>query len=95
MKKRANEKGFTFPYLVDETQYVAKTYGASRTPHVYLLQMKNEKPMVKYIGAIDDNYQDAAAVNEKYVANAISALKKGQSIGEKQTKAIGCTIKGL
>lgn len=93
MKKRARDKGFTFPYLVDKTQDVAKTYGAKRTPHVFLLQKENEKLVVKYIGAIDDNYQDASAVNEKYVVNAISALDKGQPINEKQTKSIGCTIK--
>ena len=51
---RAKEKGFTFPYLIDETQEVAKAYGALKTPHVYILQKEGEKLMVKYVGAIDD-----------------------------------------
>lgn len=93
MKKRAADKGFTFPYLVDETQEIATAYGATRTPHVYLLKKEDGKNIVKYIGAIDDNYQDADAVEEKYVANAIASLKEGKDLDVKETKAIGCTIK--
>lgn len=93
MQKRAKEKGFTFPYLVDETQQVAKTYGATKTPHVYLLQKSNNKLVVKYIGTIDDNYQEADEVKEPYLANAIEALLAGESITTAETKAVGCSIK--
>lgn len=93
MQKRAKEKGFTFPYLVDETQQVAKAYGATKTPHVYLLQKNNNKLVVKYIGTIDDNYQDANEVKEPYLANAIEALLSGKTIEPTETKAVGCTIK--
>lgn len=93
MQKRAKEKGFTFPYLVDNTQEIAKTYGATRTPHVYLLAKEKGKYIVKYIGAIDDNYQDADAVKEKYLANAIEAVIAKKEINPLQTKAIGCSIK--
>ena len=93
MKLRAKEKGFTFPYLLDETQNIAKTYGATRTPHVYLLQKDNGKLIVKYVGAIDDNYQDASAVADKYVANAIHSLLNNKEVATKTTKAIGCSIK--
>jgi hypothetical protein len=48
---------------------------------------------VKYIGAIDDNYQDASAVNTKYVEDAVDALLSGKEIKETQTRAIGCSIK--
>ena len=93
MKVRAEEKGFTFPYLFDETQEIAKTYGATRTPHVYLVNKEAGKLIVRYIGAIDDNYQDASAVKEKYVAAAISSLQAGEPVVPKETKAIGCSIK--
>ncbi len=93
MKVRASDKGFTFPYLVDQTQEVYRMYGATRTPHVYLLKKENDKYVVKYIGTIDDNYQDANAVNQKYLENAIEALLAGKNPDPNFTKAIGCTIK--
>jgi len=90
MKVRSKEKGFTFIYLHDDTQEIAKAYGATRTPHVYLLD-KNR--VVRYIGAIDDNSEDASAVREKYLENAINDLRQGKPVAVPQTKAIGCTIK--
>ncbi|MFT3738895.1 MAG: thioredoxin family protein [Breznakibacter sp.] len=93
MVKRAKDKGFTFPYVIDETQAIAKTYGATRTPHVFLLQKDKKDLVVKYIGAIDDNHQDASAVKETYLADAVDALLAGKPIATTDTKAIGCTIK--
>ena len=93
MKQRAKQKGFTFPYLMDEGQKISPQYGATKTPEVYLLQKTSKGNKVKYIGAIDDNYQDAQAVKIKYVENAVDALLAGQPIKQTQTRAIGCTIK--
>ena len=93
MKKRAEEKVFTFPYLKDAKYEVFKTYGATRTPHIYLLQKESGDLIVKYTGTIDDNYQDAAAVQEAYLANAVDALMAGKDPNPNSTKAIGCTIK--
>ena len=93
MQQRAAEKGFTFPYLVDQTQQIARTYGAAKTPHVYLLQKEMNKIIVRYIGTIDDNYQDANEVKEPYLANAIEALLSGKTIESTETKAVGCSIK--
>lgn len=93
MKVRAKEKGFTFPYLFDDGQKIYPQYGATKTPHVYLLQKTDKGNQVKYIGAIDDNYEDEAAVKQKYLENAVEALLKGTEISVKETKAIGCTIK--
>jgi len=93
MKKRAKEKGFTFPYLMDDGQNIYPKYGATKTPHVFILQKTSKGNVVKYIGAIDDNYQDASAVKTKYVENAVNALLKGNEVPEKETKAIGCSIK--
>lgn len=93
MKKRAKDKGFTFPYLIDKDQSIYPQYGATKTPHVYVLQKTDKGNMVKYIGAIDDNYKDAAAVNTTYVENAVDALLEGKSVPETKTRAIGCSIK--
>jgi peroxiredoxin len=93
MKKRAEKKGFTFPYLKDANYEVYKTYGATRTPHIYLLEKESGDLLVKYIGTIDDNYQDASSVQEAYLANAVDALIAGKDPNPNSTKAIGCTIK--
>ncbi len=89
----ANEQGFTFPYLYDEQQDVYKKYGATKTPHVYVLQKSGDDLVVKYIGAIDDNYQDATKVNSPYLADAVNSLIAGNSPEPATTKAIGCSIK--
>ena len=90
MKVRAKEKGFAFPYLFDEGQKIYPQYGATKTPHVFLLD-KNR--IVKYIGAIDDNVDSASDVKEKYLENAIAALESGKTPSPEMTKAIGCSIK--
>lgn len=94
MVTRAREKGYTFPYLFDEKQEVNKHYGATKTPHVFVLQKNsNGELIVKYIGAIDDNYQDASAVKTPYLKNALEALLSGKDPEPAFTKAIGCSVK--
>jgi len=90
MKERAKEKDFPFAYIYDETQEVAKTFGATKTPHVYVL---DKGLVVRYIGAIDDNSEEPGEVKEKYVENAVDALLAGKEVALKETKAIGCGIK--
>lgn len=90
MQARAKEKGFPFPYLVDEGQEVYPKYGAVRTPHVFLLDSKLK---VQYIGTIDDNARSAERVKVKYIENAIEALENGSKPDPNFTKAIGCPIK--
>ena len=93
MKLRAQEKGFTFSYLLDDTQATAKAYGALKTPHVYLVKKEGGKNVVKYIGAIDDNTYKADEVKVHYLEDAIASLEKGEAIKTPETKAIGCGIK--
>jgi peroxiredoxin len=93
MKVRAKEKGFTFPYLFDEGQKIYPQYGASRTPHVYILKKAGKKLKVAYIGAIDNNSRNAAKVTKRYAEDAIDALLAGNKPSEDYTRAIGCTIK--
>lgn len=90
MKKRAQEKKFVFPYVFDKEQKIFPQYGATKTPHVYLL---DKDLIVRYIGSVDDNPQDESAVQEKYLENAISSLKMGEKPNPEITKAIGCSIK--
>jgi len=93
MIERAKQKGFTFPYLVDEGQKIYPLYGATKTPHVFVLQKENGKNIVKYIGAIDNNYDNPNDVSEYYVQDAVNALIKGEPVKMTKTVAIGCTIK--
>lgn len=93
MKVRAKEKGFTFPYLLDAGQKIYPQYGATRTPHVFILTKEKGKNIVQYIGAIDDNYKDAFKAKTKYVEDAVDALLKGEKPAVTETKAIGCSIK--
>ena len=94
MQKRAKEKAFPFPYLVDAGQKVTKAYGATRTPHIYLLNREaDNKLVVKYIGAIDDNSRDEANVTKRYAETALNELLAGKPVSTTSTKAVGCTIK--
>lgn len=93
MQIRAKEKGFTFPYLMDANQSIYPQYGATKTPHIYILESTARGPVVQYIGAIDDNYKDATLVKNNYVENAVDALLKGVPLEVQKTKAIGCSIK--
>ncbi|HET8808673.1 MAG TPA: thioredoxin family protein [Flavobacteriaceae bacterium] len=93
MQKRAREKGFTFPYLFDESNTIYAKYGATKTPHVYILEKEGGKNIVRYIGAIDDNVRNASQVKERFAANAVNDLLAGREVSVKETKAIGCTVK--
>ena len=93
MQERAKKKGFTFPYLIDETQEYARAYGAARTPHVFVLQKESDDLIVKYIGAIDNNAKSDQLADEKYVEMAVDALLKGSDPEPDYTRALGCTIK--
>ncbi len=90
MQERAEEKGFPFVYLMDEGQKVYPQYGATKTPHIYLLDTDRK---VHYIGALDDSARDPNAVKREYVVEAIEAIESGQKPDPDFTTAIGCTIK--
>jgi peroxiredoxin len=90
MKERAQLKKFNFPYLHDETQLVAKAYGATHTPEIFLFDSKRE---LVFHGKIDDNWQEPQSVKSKYLRNAIDELLSGKQISVPETFTIGCTIK--
>jgi peroxiredoxin len=91
MKVRVQEKGFTFPCLLDIGQKIYPKFGATKTPEVYIVTQNDLK--VQYIGAIDNSSRDATKVTEKYVENAVAALLAGKKIEKTKTSAIGCSIK--
>jgi peroxiredoxin len=93
MKNVSKSKGYDFKYLYDESQNVAKEYGATNTPHVYVLTKTDGKLKVSYVGAIDNNADDASKADKKYVADAVTRLLKGEQISVAGTKAVGCGIK--
>lgn len=94
MKQRAAEKNYPFPYLQDSDQTVFPAYGATRTPEVFLLKNEGDGNFtVAYTGTIDDNYQDEAAVEQKFAVSAVRALMAGNQPEPTTTRAIGCGIK--
>jgi len=90
MRRRAAAKGYPFPYLFDETQEVARAYGATRTPEIFLFDAQRT---LRYHGAPDDNYEDPAAVRRHYLRDALDALLSGRTPEPAETKPVGCTIK--
>ena len=90
MQERSKDKKYPFLYLFDEKQEIYPQFGATRTPHVFLL---DKDMVVKYIGAIDDSPEDASSAETKYLENAIEALKAGKNPEPAMTKSIGCGIK--
>jgi len=90
MVRIAKKKNYKFPYVFDETQKVAKAYGATNTPHVFVL---TKELKVAYIGAIDDNARNAEAASKHYVQDAVDALLTNKPVPITKTKAIGCGIR--
>lgn len=90
MKKRADEKHFNFPYLRDEFQEIAKAFGASHTPQIFLF---NSERKLKYEGKIDDNWQEPDKVRNQYLRDAILEVLDGKDVSIPETFSIGCTIK--
>lgn len=93
MQKIARDGNYTFPYLFDEKQEVYPLFGATRTPHIFVLQKQGDDFVVKYIGAIDDNYKEPSKVTKAYVELAVNSLLAGKDPEIQETKAIGCSIK--
>jgi peroxiredoxin len=93
MKAKAMMKSYPFPYLKDDMEELSKTYGATRTPQVFLLEQNGNGFTLAYTGAIDDNSLDPRSVANRYLEKAIQALSNGKRPSPATTRAIGCTIK--
>ncbi len=90
MVRRAQKKLFTFPYLRDENQRIARAFGAEYTPEAFVLNSKLE---VRYIGRIDDNWQNPDKVKLHDLRDALNAVLAHKKLDNPVTHAIGCTIK--
>ena len=90
MKKRTSARRFNFPYLRDETQEVAKAFGATHTPQIFLFD--NDRKL-KYEGKIDDNWQEPGKVKSAYLKEAILEVLNYKEVSVPETFSIGCTIK--
>jgi len=93
MIAKSAAEDFNFPYLYDNQQVVAKNFGAQKTPHAYVIWKENNKWVVKYNGAIDDNGAEPEKVQINYVAKAVEALLNDKKISIVETKSIGCQIR--
>jgi peroxiredoxin len=82
--------GLNFPYLRDVTQDVAQTFGAEKTPHVFLV---DQKGLLRYSGAIDDNAQTATAVSQPFLKTAIEQVLSERSVQPIATNPVGCSVK--
>jgi thiol-disulfide isomerase/thioredoxin len=90
MRERARALGFVFPYLRDESQAVAKGFGAVCTPDFFLY---DQDLKLRYRGRLDDNWQDESRVVHQELRIALEALLSGQPVPEHQRPSMGCSIK--
>lgn len=90
MVERSKEKDFNFPYLRDETQSVAKAFGAQVTPDCFVF---DQKRTLQYRGRVDDNWQDHYKVSSHDLRQAIEAVVNGKKPTVQESSAIGCSIK--
>lgn len=89
MQARAKSQGFNFAYLYDESQQIARDYGATYTPEFFVLDAQRK---ISYMGALDDS-PAADKVQQKYVGAALTALLDGKQPKVTETVAIGCRIR--
>jgi peroxiredoxin len=90
MQARAKALGFTWPYLWDESQAVAKAYGAIKTPHFFVF---DQARVLRYVGRMDNSPRDVSLVKTHELADAVEAMLAGKVVALPATEAIGCTVK--
>jgi peroxiredoxin len=93
MKKKANEAGFTVPYLSDKDQSLMKSLKATKSPQAFLLKNNGGNFSVVYSGAIDDNAQVEGDVRAAYLQNAVNSLISDKPIATPEMRPVGCNIK--
>lgn len=89
MKARLAERPWPFPYLRDESQEVARAYGALTTPDVYVFDPDNK---LVYRGAPDADYEDES-LNAQWLRDALDAVIAGAAPANPQTESVGCSVK--
>ncbi len=92
MVEKAKKEKFKYPYLYDNTQTVAKQFKADKTPHAFVIWKENNKWVVKYNGAIDDNGMEPKKVENQYIVQAVDELLNQKDVTVQSTRSIGCQI---
>lgn len=90
MVSHAREKGLTWPYVRDDSQEIARAYGALRTPHFYLFDADRK---LRYTGRMDDNPRTPGAQKTHELRDAVEALLAGRNPPVQITNPIGCNVK--
>ena len=93
MKERAKNRNYSFPYLYDKGQVTTNAYGARVTPHIFLVEKKNNVHTVVYTGAIDNDPEQTNSSRTNYLDQAIQAISTGKTPATASTKALGCSVK--
>lgn len=89
LKLRYEEKGYSFPYLIDESQQVAKSYGAVCTPDIFVFKDNQ----LQYRGRLDDSWKDPSKVEKQELRSALLKLSKNEKITDEPIPSMGCSIK--
>jgi peroxiredoxin len=90
LKSRADQKNYPFPYLYDESQDVARRFGAVCTPDFFVY---DQSLKLAYRGRLDDSWKDAANVRSEDLRLAIDDLLAGRKVQRTQLASMGCSIK--
>ena len=93
MRVRAREQGYVFPYLIDETQEVARAYGAVCTPDPFVFENVGGEFVLRYHGRIDDSWKEPERVTRREIAQSLDAILAGKPVSAQQHPAMGCSIK--
>jgi len=90
MVQRAKDKGFSFPYVRDDSQDVARSYGGLRTPHFYVFDAERK---LRYTGRMDDNPREPGKETTRELREALDAILAGEDVAVPITNPIGCNVK--
>lgn len=90
MKQFAADHGYEFPYVVDATSDMARKFGATKTPEVFLFDASLK---LAYHGAVDDSAESADKVEKHFLRDALADVAAGKAVAAAESKAIGCSIK--
>ena len=88
----AKEKKYTFPYLCDENQSVARNFSAKKTPHAFVIWKEKSDWVIEYNGSLDDNGAESSKITHAYISEAIDNLLVGNKVTIPATNSIGCEI---
>ncbi len=90
IKEHMKEKKINYAYGYDESQAIGRAYGATNTPHFFVLDKERK---IRYIGSMDDNVMNEAKVTKHYLRDAVDALLAGKTPTVEETRPQGCGVK--